>query len=233
MKKDELHHDPTHFSKISQAYQAIVRSLIDYSNDTSPEGATEPELERFKRIYTDSAFICRYRECDRYSDGFRTSAERDEHEKLHNKPLRCADPTCDFWRRGFTSKTGLLKHNRKYHPSPDELPLPDFEPRKEPEPIVIPPPPVVPQAAAPQQRAATPPPVPSSESDEPEVEKPVQKRGRTSKAKRGLKVHDCDRCNKVYFITPPNLQSDLINFRYSLEMRVLSKLSLSSLSIMK
>lgn len=172
--------------------------MIDCTPDTLPEGAKPEELDKFKQIYTDSAFICRYRECDRYSSGFRTSIERDEHEKLHTKPLRCADPTCDFWQRGFTSKTGLLKHNRKYHPSPDELPLPDFEPRKEPEPIVLPPAPVVPQAPAPQQRAATPAPVESEEEEEEVVpEKAAPKKGRVSRAKRGKAVHVCDQCLKV------------------------------------
>ncbi|KUJ09937.1 uncharacterized protein LY89DRAFT_723790 [Mollisia scopiformis] len=198
LKKEELHHDPTDFSKISLKYQEIVRSLIDCTTDNLPEGIQPHELDKFKQIYTDSAFICRYRECERYSDGFRTSADRDEHEQIHTKPLRCADPTCDFWRRGFTSKTGLMKHNRKYHPSPDELPLPDFEPRKEPELVVLPPPPVVPQAVAPQQRAAASSPVESSESEEVQPEKTAPKKGRVSRAKKNLPVHNCDRCSKVF-----------------------------------
>lgn len=198
LRKEELNHDPTHFSKISKAYQAIVRSLIDCTTDTLPEGAKLIELDKFKQIYTDSAFICRYRECERYSDGFGTSAERDEHEQLHTKPLRCADPTCHFWSRGFTSKTGLIKHNRKYHPLPDELPLPDFEPRKEEQaPPPAPAPAPLPQAAPAQQRAATHPPPESEESEEPEPEKTAPKRGRVSRAKKGKLVHRCDRCTKV------------------------------------
>lgn len=198
LKKEEIHHDPTHFSKISKEYQEIVSSLIGCTVDTLPAGAELTELDKFKQIYTDSAFICRYRECDRYSDGFPTSAERDRHEQLHTKPLRCDDPTCHMWSRGFTSKTGLLKHNRKYHPSPDELPLPDFEPRKEPEAPPAPAPPPRAPAAPQQQRAATPPPQESSESEEPEPEKTAPKRGRQSRAKKGKPVHKCDRCTKIF-----------------------------------
>lgn len=76
--------------------------------------------------------------------------------------------------------------------------MPDFEPRKEPEPIVLPPAPVVPQAPAPQQRAATPVPVESEEEEEqPVPEKVAPKKGRVSRAKRDKAVHICDKCGKV------------------------------------
>jgi hypothetical protein len=167
-----LKYDPTRFSEISEAYDNIVRSLLASTADNLPEGVRPQELEKFKQIYTDSAFICRYRGCERYSDGFSTSAERDEHEKMHEKFLRCSDPTCEFWARGFTSRTGLQKHNRKYHPSPDELPLPEFKPRKE-EVLLMSLPPKVP-------RPILPPP------------KEQRKRGL-----KGQRVHRCDQCGKV------------------------------------
>ena len=194
VKEEELRHDPTHFSEISQHYQSIVRWLISCSADDLPRNAQPHHLERFKRIYTDSAFICRYRECPRYSDGFQSSTEWDTHESQHAKPLRCADPTCEFFARGFTSKTGLLKHNRKYHPSPDEAVLPAFEPRKEPEPHYIPPPP--PPPPPPPSRIKTPPPL-ASESEDNENRSPPPKRARVSRAKKDLPVHNCDLCPKV------------------------------------
>lgn len=212
--------DPTKFSEISQSYQAIVRSLVDCDVDNPPDSIRPHELETFRRIYLDSAFICRYRECDRYSDGFRTSEERDAHEKMHAKPFRCADPTCEFWARGFTSKTGLQKHNGKYHPGPDELPLPNFETRMkeqetlqarpaaaEPLPTLLPTfysrfKPVDPLSTPPTLRSMighlTPP--PSQSSSEPQEvgakRNPIW-RDRVSKAKKGRPVHYCDQCPKV------------------------------------
>jgi hypothetical protein len=49
------------------------------------------------------------------------------HEKRHSEPLRCVDPSCDFFARGFTTNVGLLQHNRKYHPDPNELSFPQPE----------------------------------------------------------------------------------------------------------
>ena len=198
LKADELKFDPTFFSQISQRYQKIVHRLIDSSGDDLPPGIDPSLLEVFKRIYSDSAFTCRYVECPRYSDGFRTSLDRDEHEKRHTKHLRCSDPTCDFFARGFTSKTGLLKHNRKYHPLPEEVELPEFEPRKEPEPQFVPPAPQLPPprpTTPPAPRAPTPP----RRSPEPEEDHAARNlpRKRVSKAKKGKLVHVCEDCGKV------------------------------------
>jgi hypothetical protein len=142
------------------------------------------ELEKFKQVYTDSAFICRYYGCERYSDGFSTSAERDTHEKMHEKPLRCSDPNCEFWTRGFTSKTGLQKHNRKYHPSPDELPLPEFKSMKEKA-----------SMGSPMSVDSLPPdlqPFPVIDLSQPARPPSPRKPGL-----KGKRVHDCKRCGKV------------------------------------
>jgi hypothetical protein len=174
-----------------------VRFLIDCPPDQIPNGILPHELEKFRQTYLDSAFICRYRECTRYSDGFKSALERDEHEKLHTKPLRCADPSCEFFSRGFTSKTGLLKHNKKYHPLPEEIELPAFEPRKEPEPVHIPAPVAPPPAPAPVREPTPPPPPPPEEIEEEEPERIVPKGKRESRAKKGKKVHGCETCGKV------------------------------------
>lgn len=175
--------------------------LIDSSVDNLPDGAQPRDLERFKKTYLDSAFICRYRECPRYSDGFTSATDRDAHESRHAKPLRCPDPSCEFFARGFTSKTGLLKHNRKYHPSPEEAALPEFEPRKPPEPQFVPPSPPPPpppprDPTLPPARVEAPPPE-SPETPHEEIRQSMPKAGRVSRAKKGLRVHKCDICGKV------------------------------------
>ena len=200
LKNSEFEHDPTYFSKISECYQTIVRQLMECLADALPEGAQPQDLDKFRQIYSESAFICRYRDCARYSDGFKLSAARDEHEELHMKPLRCTDPSCDFFARGFKSKTGLLKHNRKYHPCPDEVEVPAFEVRNEVElqpvelqPIALPPP----EPASPVRRVETPPKSPTPE----EVDRrhPPPKRSRVSRAQRGMRVHECNNCLRVHF----------------------------------
>ena len=124
MQSEELRLDPTRFSEVSQRNQTIVNSLMQSSADSLLPGVELEEVEEFKRVYTSSAFTCRFFECPRYSDGFPSSVDRDMHEKIHTEPLRCADLSCNFYARGFTTTAGLLKHNRKYHPSPNELSFP-------------------------------------------------------------------------------------------------------------
>jgi hypothetical protein len=226
LKSDEIKRDPTHFSAISQRYQDIVQLLTEYIAKDLPEGIGAEELEKFKEIYLDSAFICRYRECYRYSRGFKSSIERDYHEKLHNKPLRCADPSCDFFARGFTSKSGLNKHNRKYHPTLEEKELPVFEPEKEPEPEdtassapQAPPPPLQPRLdPSPLLQFSTP------EPQKPMRQTPKPREERMSKAKKGLPVHHCDVCPKVFL----SLQHNRYQANASRSLHAMKASSMSS-----
>lgn len=152
-------------------------------------------LNDFKSVYTDTAFICRYLECPRHSSGFSSAAKRNEHESSHAKPLRCADSSCEFFTRGFNSKSGLLKHNRRYHPAPEEIDPPKFEPRKE-EPPPPPPPPPAPVAPPVEAPRAEPPKAPEPVLKQVAQPRPVTKR--VSRARRGVPVHNCDRCPKIY-----------------------------------
>jgi len=228
LKEEELQHDPTHFSDISQRYENIVRTLMDCPVNTPPEGIHPQELNMFKQTYLDSAFICRYRECPRYSNGFETSEDRNSHEQNHTKPLRCADPNCRLFAEGFAKKAGLLRHNRKYHPSPEEEAPPPFEPRKSPEPPLVVPP-------APALTLAPPPPPPPPPPPRYEVPKNLSNHGqqelastrrRVSKAKKGQKVHNCDLCAKVNVATPPRVtKADEILDLYSSGGSEVSRLS--------
>lgn len=196
LKALELKHDPTYFSDISQRYQEIVQFLINCNVSDLPPGGTPDMLDQFRAIYLDTAFICRYRNCLRFSDGFKTASARDEHERGHIKPLRCADPSCDLFDRGFVSRTGLIKHNRKYHPKPEEAEPPTFESISAPAPVFVPPPP--------PRRPPTPPRQPTPPPKEPKQRVEQVKKVRVSRAKRGYRVHNCPRCPKVCsFFSPP------------------------------
>ncbi|KAJ9503773.1 hypothetical protein H2202_000912 [Exophiala xenobiotica] len=201
----EREHDPTHFSQISHYYQEVVLSLLTCKLGEVPPSIDQETLDTFRKVYGESEFTCRFHECAFHSDGFHTIQARNDHELTHVKTLRCADPTCEFFARGFASKTGLLKHNRKYHPGPDEGKLPEFVPVRIPSPPPIPPiPPAPPAPPIPQTSPATneptvstykhAPPRPTQESDRwhAPVKKVRQKRG-----KRGLPVHNCE-CGKVF-----------------------------------
>ncbi|KAI1610626.1 hypothetical protein EDD36DRAFT_467683 [Exophiala viscosa] len=124
----ELEHDPTHFSQLSHRYHEVIASLLNCKLDDLPSSIDQETFRMFKETYGESEFTCRFHDCHFHSDGFKSIQQRDHHELSHVKKLRCADPTCVFFTRGFTSKTGLLKHNRKYHPSPEKGRLPDFVP---------------------------------------------------------------------------------------------------------
>lgn len=193
LEAKELSNDPTYFSAISKQYQNAVQFLLECNNDNLPPDITPSMLMDFKTIYTDTAYLCRYLDCPRHSNGFPSAERRAQHESSHAKPLRCADSSCEFFARGFTSKSGLLKHNKKYHPAPEEIDPPIFEPRREETPPPPPPPPPVvveaprPEPPKPVENVAKPVPKPQ----------PVATK-RVSRAKRGLKVHDCDRCPKIY-----------------------------------
>ncbi|KIW95094.1 uncharacterized protein Z519_03678 [Cladophialophora bantiana CBS 173.52] len=167
----ELEHDPTLFSQISRRYQEVVLFLLTSKLDGVPPSIDQETLATFRKA-------------------------RNNHELSHFKKLRCADTTCEFLVRGFASRTGLLKHNR--HPSPDEVQLPEFVPIRPQNPPAGPPsvPPPLPAANVPPPCSPTPTSVEISPISVPEsspVKKVRQKRG-----KRGLPVHNCEFCGKVF-----------------------------------
>ncbi len=75
-----------------------------------------------------SGFVCRYRHCPRSINGFISTKERKAHEVLHIRLFRCADATCEFYARGFTTKSALQRHNQRYHTKPDDSKIPVFRP---------------------------------------------------------------------------------------------------------
>lgn len=122
----EVENDPTLFSDIRQRYQNIMEYLLDCARRMEPNGIDQNLLDRFVEIYGQSAFVCRYRGCPRALDGFISTEQRQRHEILHLKRLKCADMTCEFYIPGFSTKSELQRHNRKYHTKPDDAGIPSF-----------------------------------------------------------------------------------------------------------
>lgn len=187
----------------------MVLFLLTCRLDELPSSIDQRTLVKFRNMYGESEFTCRFHDCPFHSDGFESVQKRNDHEMSHVKSLRCAVPTCDFFARGFASRTGLLKHNRKYHPVPSEEELPEFVPVRLPTP---PPPPAVPpllkapNGPIPRARNPTPPavvPSPPPVPDSPDLRTPVKKE-RVRWGKRGLPVHKCEIevsdkvCGKVF-----------------------------------
>ena len=125
-QKYELENDPTYFSEVRRRYQYIVEFLLGSS--TCVGGIEQGLLDLFKETYGGSAFVCRYLKCPRASNGFSSSREREAHETVHVKRLKCADTMCEFYIAGFATKTALQRHNRTYHIRPDDKEVPTFPP---------------------------------------------------------------------------------------------------------
>ena len=111
----QLDHDPTLLSEASVQYQAIVELILASSSPAASKTITFEILQRFREVYGETAFVCRHLHCPRATSGYKSSDERNKHEKVHVKTLRCADSACEFYVGGFTSKTAVRKHNNKYH----------------------------------------------------------------------------------------------------------------------
>lgn len=161
----------------------MVQFLMNCSANEIPATISDQEYQKFKAMYSDTAFMCRSIECAHSIDGFRTETERDNHESSkHVTVLRCDDSTCDYYVSGFTSRRSLVKHNKRYHPlAIAELPTFGI-------------------------------PVSTPEEEDVEGESPgpasnvkyTPVRKRVSKAKRGLPVHVCQICEPPTVFPPIN-----------------------------
>lgn len=187
-----MEHDPTHFSLVSHRYQEVVLSLLSCEVDDLPSSIDQQTLVAFRKTHGESEITCRFHDCPFHSDGFETVQKRNDHELSHVKTLRCDVPTCECFARGFASKSGLLKHNRKYHPSPHEGNLPEFVPVRHPTPPPAPAVPPVPNVPIPPPRNQP----PSGVRELPELQ--TLKKVRQKRGKRGLPVHECELCRKVF-----------------------------------
>ena len=80
---------------------------------------TSVDRDNLKQLYDQGIYFCRHPACEGYTQlkGFSSSGEREKHEARHCRPFVCSHPSCNHgWAKvGFTTKSGLNKHLRKYH----------------------------------------------------------------------------------------------------------------------
>jgi hypothetical protein len=121
----EADHDPTNLTAAYLRYRTIFESLLDgsFPHDDLSMSLSASEIEEFKVRHSDTGYLCHWAGCMRASTGFRTAAERLQHESSHTQQFRCKELGCLI---GFTSRQALRRHHREYHVTEEDWVLPDF-----------------------------------------------------------------------------------------------------------
>jgi hypothetical protein len=115
LPKEFAFSDPTWFSAARSSYQQTLEVLLSEEATTRFPDIPTALLQSFCDTFGPSAYICRYLHCSRSTDGFHSLKLRDTHEATHQRPYRCADPSCHSFHSGFATTRALKKHNNKYH----------------------------------------------------------------------------------------------------------------------
>ena len=96
-------------------------------------GRDEPNnttLSAFILRQASGAFLCRYRNCPRAAQGFRTAELREKHEESHGPRFQCAHAPCGFFGMTFNSRAAMKKHAAQYHDEEDTASVPNTLIRK-------------------------------------------------------------------------------------------------------
>lgn len=87
-------------------------------------------LSAFILRQASGAFLCRYRNCPRAAQGFRTAELREKHEKSHGPRFQCAHAPCGFFGLTFNSRAAIKKHAAQYHDEENTTTVPNTLIRK-------------------------------------------------------------------------------------------------------
>ncbi|KAI9855169.1 MAG: hypothetical protein M1813_000528 [Trichoglossum hirsutum] len=120
----EVESDPTFFSDMARRIQDATEELLEKQESDFSMATEVAQLKRFKDFYGSSGFTCPFCGCPRASEGFKTKIERDRHESTHTRQHKCWDSDCEFFVLGFTTRTALNRHNRRYHTRTEESEIP-------------------------------------------------------------------------------------------------------------
>ena len=84
-----------------------------------------PILSAFILRQASGAFLCRYRNCPRAAQGFRTAELREKHEESHGPRFQCAHASCGFFGMTFNSRAAIKKHAAQYHDEENTATVPN------------------------------------------------------------------------------------------------------------
>lgn len=87
-------------------------------------------LSAFILRQASGAFLCRYRNCPRAAQGFRTAELREKHEESHGPRFQCAHAPCGFFGMTFNSRAAIKKHAAQYHDEENTATVPNTLIRK-------------------------------------------------------------------------------------------------------
>src|SRR5258706_8442131 len=75
--------------------------------------STEPPTD-IERIYGHMIYLCHHPACEDGTKLFSLS-ERQSHEDRHSRRFSCTYPSCVYSTIGFSTRTGLNRHQKKSH----------------------------------------------------------------------------------------------------------------------
>ena len=87
-------------------------------------------LSAFILRQASGAFLCRYRNCPRAAQGFRTAELREKHEESHGPRFQCVHAPCGFYGMTFNSRAAIKKHAAQYHDEENTATVPNTLIRK-------------------------------------------------------------------------------------------------------
>lgn len=115
----ENNHGPTLFPLIRARYQRFVEEIL------GSEQVSDTGLSDFKARHDSCAFLCRYPNCPRALQGYKTLELRQTHEKSHKPRFRCAEATCGFFGSRFSTRAAAKRHAAQYHDEERTASIPD------------------------------------------------------------------------------------------------------------
>ena len=111
-EKFALEHDPTLISELTKTFNSAVHRLLKAS---AVPGISKDQMLAFKRLYSSTAFRCRFLQCPDISIGFPSEELRNQHEVQHVQRVFCKIAGCSWNRIGFKNQGDLDSHASKYH----------------------------------------------------------------------------------------------------------------------
>ncbi|KAF5712007.1 nacht domain-containing protein [Fusarium mundagurra] len=117
--------DPT---KVSFAFINVREALENIVTEFHTE-SLDGLQQTVAKLYGTHLYFCPWASCSFYRKGFLDADVRQEHLKVHSRPLKCREETCEYSKVGFRSKFLLSSHEAEFHPtlvsvSPSESMLP-------------------------------------------------------------------------------------------------------------